>query len=109
MIEMKKVYYEEVRRILGENVPDCEVRVFGSRYLGTSKAYSDLDLAVAGMERIDEKKMDKMKDEFAESDIPFRVDILDLSAVSSEFRKVIENGYEIIQHPAPKFVILNNR
>jgi hypothetical protein len=53
--------------------------------------------------------MDKMRDEFAESDIPFRVDILDLNAVSSEFRKIIENGYEVIQRPIQKTAPSNNR
>jgi len=30
------------------------------------------------------------------SDLPFRVDILDWNAISPEFKKVIEQGYEVI-------------
>ncbi len=29
MIDVEEKYLAEIRRILGEHVPDCEVRVFG--------------------------------------------------------------------------------
>ena len=102
MIELNKGYYPEILGILKKNVPQCEVLAFGSRYYGTEKDYSDLDLAIVGEEPAGDLVIDRMRDEFAESDIPFRVDILNLNTVSPEFRKIIEKGYKVIQMPAAK-------
>ncbi|MDI6780950.1 MAG: hypothetical protein QME49_02395 [bacterium] len=33
---------------------------------------------------------------FSESDLPFRVDVLDWHVISPEFKGVIEAGYEVI-------------
>jgi predicted nucleotidyltransferase len=82
--------------ILKRCVPHCEVRAFGSRYNGTSKEYSDLDLAIIGEDELDWQVIANLKDEFEESDLPFRVEVLDWHTVSPEFRKVIEMGYEVV-------------
>ncbi|MCD6310901.1 MAG: hypothetical protein J7M11_00360 [Elusimicrobia bacterium] len=46
-------------------------------------------------------KLDKifyaLKEDFEESDLPFRVDVLDWNRISDEFKKVISKQYEIIQ------------
>ena len=38
-----------------------------------------------------------LKEAFEESELPFRVDVLDWQATSPQFRKVIEKQYEILQ------------
>ncbi len=86
-----------VQDILKKYVPDCEVRVFGSRYKWTAKDYSDLDLAIVGNGSLDKKLFYDMKDAFEESDLPFRVDLLDWNGISREFQEVIERGYEVVQ------------
>ncbi|MDO8686348.1 MAG: hypothetical protein Q7J78_06740 [Clostridiales bacterium] len=40
--------------------------------------------------------MANIKEAFEESDLPFRVDVLERNAISPEFQKVIEQGYEVI-------------
>jgi Predicted nucleotidyltransferases len=89
---------EIVEDILRECVPDCEVRVFGSRYKRTHKAYSDLDLAIVdrGGGKLSFRKLGELKDAFEESDLPFRVDVVDYNAVSDAFRKIIDAGYETL-------------
>ena len=73
------------------------MRVFGSRINGTAKPYSDLDLAVVGQKALDWRILAKLKEAFQESELPFRVDLLDWNAISDEFRNVIEkSGYEVI-------------
>ena len=47
-IDLSPAHLAIVERILGEHVPDYEVRAFGSRAAWTAKDYSDLDLAVVG-------------------------------------------------------------
>ncbi len=86
-----------IKEILQKYVPCCQVRVFGSRYKGALKAYSDLDLAIVGDTRLDWRVIENAKEAFSESDLPFRVDVLDWHAISSEFKAVIESGYAVIQ------------
>ncbi len=85
-----------IKEILQRHVPDCQVRVFGSRYKGTIKSYSDLDLAIVSHTRLDWQVIEHVKEAFSESDLPFRVDVLDWHAISPEFKGVIESGYEVI-------------
>ena len=97
MIDVSPYQLELIEKMLQKHVPDCEVRAFGSRVTWTAKDYSDLDLAIVGKEKLAAKILHALKDDFKESDLPFRVDALDWSAISKEFRKVIEKKYEVIQ------------
>jgi uncharacterized protein len=79
-----------------KHVPECEVRAFGSRVNGAAKNYSDLDLAVVGSGKLSDDTLRRLKEAFEESDLPFRVDVLDWHATSPSFQKVIEEQYEVI-------------
>ncbi|MGO9269114.1 MAG: nucleotidyltransferase family protein [Terriglobia bacterium] len=96
MIILAPHHLETIRRILGEYVPECEVRAFGSRVNGSVKNYSDLDLAVVGSAKLSDDTLRRLKEAFEESDLPFRVDVLDWHATSSSFQKVIEEQYEVV-------------
>jgi type I restriction enzyme S subunit len=71
-------------------VPDREVWAFGSRANGTAKAYSDLDLAVITDTPLSLDVSGALREDFAESDLPWRVDIVDWATTSETFRKIIE-------------------
>lgn len=86
--------------ILAAHAPGVEVRAFGSRVVGTPKDYSDLDLALVGAAKLGPTVMESLREAFEESDIPFRVDLLDWHAISKEFQEVVLKKYEII--PPPK-------
>ena len=97
MIDVSPNHIETVLGILARHVPECEARIFGSRFSGTAKRYSDLDIALVGREKLDWRVMAAIKEEFQESELPFRVDILDWNNTSAEFRKVIEeSGYKVM-------------
>ena len=96
MIDLDAKYLDEIKRILAEKVPDCEVRVFGSRIEGNAKKFSDLDLVLIGNEKLDWRKIESLKDAFSSSDIPIIIDVIDFNAISEEFKAIIENNYEII-------------
>jgi predicted nucleotidyltransferase len=85
-----------VQNILREHAADCEVRAFGSRYKWTAKKYSDLDIAIVGKSKLSLARTGALRDAFEESDLPFRVDILDWHSISKEFQAIINNGYEVI-------------
>lgn len=97
MIDVSPRQLEIIKKILLKCVPECEVRVFGSRATWTAKDYSDLDLVVVGKEKLPDKIFYSIKEDFKESELPFRVDVLDWHRISSGFKTNIEKQYEIIQ------------
>jgi type I restriction enzyme S subunit len=102
MIDLNPTYLETIKGILARHVPECEVRAFGSRVTWTAKDYSDLDLAVVGAHALNSDTLRGLRDAFEESDLPFRVDVVDWHAIGPAFRKVIEKQYEVVQNARRK-------
>ncbi|MGL4942011.1 MAG: nucleotidyltransferase family protein [Thermoguttaceae bacterium] len=96
MIAVSPFEFELITAILGQHVPIGEVRAFGSRYKRTHRNYSDLDLAIDTGEKIPLPQMYGLKDAFEESDLPFRIDVLDYRSISPEFRAIVDNGFDVI-------------
>jgi len=96
MLDILPEHLDIVKTILSAFVPDCEVRAFGSRCNGTARKYSDLDLCICGSEKLDWKLFADIKDALMESDLPFRVDLLDYHIVPEHFRDKINNGEVIL-------------
>jgi type I restriction enzyme S subunit len=69
---------------------------FGSRARGTAKPYSDLDLAIVSDTAIPIGLMAALTDAFSESDLRFKVDVVDWATTSSEFRKIIERDAVVL-------------
>lgn len=100
MIDLSVSELELVKQLLRQHVPVCEVRAFGSRVNGCAKPYSDLDLVIFGTEKLSPDLLSDLKEAFVESDLPFRVDLLDWTQLSTEFRAVINRNYVILQEQA---------
>jgi predicted nucleotidyltransferase len=96
MLDLSPEQLAEVRRILLLHVPGRTVRAFGSRVQGNAKPFSDLDLAVMGETPLDFRQLAELKDAFAESNLPFRVDVVDWEATKEAFRRIIEETYEVV-------------
>jgi uncharacterized protein len=97
MIDLEEKYLVEIRRILGEKAPDCEIWAYGSRIEGNADKYSDFDIVLIGSEKLDWRKVESLKDAFAASDLPMIVDVIDWNNISDEFKAVIKKKYEVIQ------------
>jgi predicted nucleotidyltransferase len=80
--------------IISSVAPDCDVFAFGSRLLGTHGNSSDLDLAFAlpGGAKLPLSRICEIEDAFSESDLVFRVDVLDYNGVEQYFREIIDAG-----------------
>jgi predicted nucleotidyltransferase len=80
-----------VRDILRAHLPEsAEVWVFGSRATGRARAYSDLDLAINAGRRLTLDECAILAEAFSDSDLPYRVDIVDWRAIDERFRRLIE-------------------
>ncbi len=100
-IDLRDDHLKIVSALLVEHVPECEVRAFGSRATWTAKEFSDLDLAVVGEGKLEKKRIFRLEEAFEESDLPFRVDVLDWHAINPKFRSVIEKKYVVLKKPNP--------
>jgi predicted nucleotidyltransferase len=97
MIDVPQHHLETIKSILAALVPGKEVRAFGSRVGGIAKTTSDLDIAVVGEGKLNRRTKMLLREAFEESNLPFRVDVLDYNAISAEFRTIVEGRYEVIQ------------
>ena len=88
-LELGETELATVKAILAMHVPDAEVWVFGSRATGQSKKYSDLDLCIKANHSLGLDVMSALAEDFSESDLPWKVDIVDWWCVSDEFRAII--------------------
>jgi predicted nucleotidyltransferase len=87
--------------ILQRHVPDRTVRAFGSRVKGQAKPFSDLDLAVMGDEPLSLDTLAALNEALAESDLPWKVDVLDWARTSESFRQIIAARHVVVQQGSP--------
>ncbi len=100
MINLAPDQLAEVRAILARHLPaGCGVLVFGSRVTADIKAYSDLDLALVSSGPLGLDCIGRVREAFADSSLPIRVDILDWQQMPPSFRKVIADQHEVLITP----------
>jgi len=96
-IDVPSNLWEMVRDILQKHIPQYTVWAFGSRAKWTAKPYSDLDLAIITDKPLPLSTSAALKEDFSESNLPWRVDIIDWATTSAEFREVIEKDKVVMQ------------
>lgn len=96
-IDVKPIELDIVREVLARHVPEREVRAFGSRVSGPTKKFSDLDLAVMGESPVLSSVLADMEEDFRESDLPFKVDMVDWATTNENFRRIIEREHVMVQ------------
>ncbi|MDI9408460.1 MAG: nucleotidyltransferase domain-containing protein [Candidatus Pacebacteria bacterium] len=78
-----------VRAILQKLIPEIPVFVVGSRVRGFAKHYSDLDLLIDNPEELPLRHLCDLQDEFGESDLPWKVDLVQMPLLSDEYYKTM--------------------
>ena len=86
MIEIQEKYLKIIKSILGKY--SYTFYVYGSRVKKKARKNSDLDLCYK--ENIPSKVISDIKEQFEESDIPFKVDIVSWKNMNTTFQKLIE-------------------
>lgn len=95
-IDISEVQWSIVRDILRRNLPNCEVWAFGSRAKRTAKPYSDLDLVLVTHTPLPLALSAKLAEDFSESDLPWKVDVVDWAATGDDFRQVIRRAKVVL-------------
>lgn len=86
-----------VRDILQRHLPTRRVIAFGSRTTGRSKPFSDLDLAILGEVAVPSAILAALADDFDESSLPFKVDVVDWATTAPSFRTIIARDAVTLQ------------
>ena len=89
-MEDKNIHLETLKNIVGGFIKDDGVKVylFGSRARGDYSPASDVDIGIMHGPGFDKKKLALMREYIEESNIPYKVEIVDLSETSEEFRNI---------------------
>jgi len=92
MIHIQKKEMQVILNILDKYAQDCEVLVFGSRLTGNHNPFSDLDLAFICKNKLGLDRTSNLEYEFSESDLPYRVDIVNYKRASKKFQQIIDSN-----------------
>jgi uncharacterized protein len=89
-VDLPEDHCRLVRGILAAHLPeDSTAWVFGSRATGLARSLSDLDLAIDAGRRLSLDEIAGLVDAFAESDLPYKVDVVDWHGIDERFRQMI--------------------
>jgi type I restriction enzyme S subunit len=99
LLDVRPDHLRIVQAILQKHVPQHVVWAFGSRAKWTAKEYSDLDLCVVTDKPLDFSVLGGMAEDFSDSDLPWKVDVVDWATTSESFRKIIERDKVVVQKP----------
>ena len=81
------------------HIPKATVWAFGSRIKWSHRPESDLDLAVHCDKETARKDIPKLNDVLQESDLPFKVQILDFNRLPGNMQENIKKNYLVLYHP----------
>lgn len=96
-MDLQPEHWAIVRDMLRKHVPQYEVWAFGSRVQGRAKKFSDLDLAIITDKPLPLDTYAALCDELSESDLPWKVDLLDWSTTSESFKRIVEQAKVVLQ------------
>lgn len=65
-----------------------KVFIFGSNATGQSRRYSDIDIGIESVKKISWSKISLLEEALSESDLPYKVEIVDFNEVSESFKQV---------------------
>lgn len=86
---VKNKYLEKLKKVVSLFLKDEDVKVvlFGSRARGDAELTSDIDLGIIPGKTFDRGKLILLREYVDELNIPYKVEIVDFSTVSVEFKK----------------------
>jgi len=91
---MEKEYLQQLKKLVLASLEGEKVKVvlFGSRGRREHHRTSDVDIGLIPYANLDQKKVLLLKDKVEELNIPYKVEIVDFSQVSPDFKKEAMKG-----------------
>ena len=91
-LDIRPDHLQLVLGILNTHIPGYQVFAFGSRVKGSAKTTSDLDLCIKGNDHTSLEVLANIRYDFSESNLPYKVDVVDWFAIEPGFRDVITDS-----------------
>ncbi len=84
-------YLDQIEKIILSRVKNLPVKVylFGSRAHGSGRATSDVDVAILPVGKVPANLISELRYTFEESNIPYKVDLIDLATTDEDFRQEV--------------------
>jgi uncharacterized protein len=82
----RRLVLDVLRAILPQST---KAWVFGSRTTGRARRYSDLDLTFDAGRRLTLDEIARLTEAFSDSDLPYRVDLVDWHDIDDRWRQII--------------------
>jgi predicted nucleotidyltransferase len=103
-LDLRPEWLELIRRLIAVHLPDAEVIAYGSRVNGTAHGGSDLDLVARNPHdpQLLFRNLGRLREAFAESNLPILVDIQDWARIPDSFREEIERTGVVVFLQAEK-------
>ncbi|MBK7843532.1 MAG: nucleotidyltransferase domain-containing protein [Bdellovibrionales bacterium] len=95
IVGLKNEEWSFIERNLERFLPKgSTVYLFGSRYRGDHKLYSDLDMSIHTQKeaKLNRAWLGALEDIFADSDIPYKIDLSDFDSLDEKFQEHIRNN-----------------
>ena len=96
-LDVRPDHLEWVQTLLKRIIPTATVWAFGSRAQGTARTTSDLDLCVDNHQALSFEILAALRDAFAESNLPYKVDVVDWHSMDPAFQALIQKKRVVIQ------------
>jgi len=95
-IDVRADHLTMIQGILKQFVPGCRVVTFGSRVTNTASDASDLDLCIIDNKSVSFETLAHLRDAFSESNLPYKVDVIDWSTIAPDFKEIVlQNCFDI--------------
>ena len=90
-LSIEKKYLSIVKEVVITFLNDEKVKIilFGSRARGDNQRCSDVDIGIIPVGKFNEDRITLLKEKVEDLNIPYKVEIVNLSEVSGEFKREV--------------------
>jgi predicted nucleotidyltransferase len=90
-MNLEEKFISLIKICVRKNFPEAKIFIFGSRAKETNRKFSDIDIAIKDS-KINSQKLAKTRFELEESDLPYKVDLVDYNELD---KKILEKAIEL--------------
>ncbi|MFA7331758.1 MAG: nucleotidyltransferase domain-containing protein [Candidatus Delongbacteria bacterium] len=98
-LELPAAWRDQVLGILAAQCPELEVWCHGSRVQGRAREWSDLDLVLVSDQPINPAHLNALREAFACSNLPIRIDVADLRALPITLQQGVREAHVVLWNP----------
>ncbi len=98
-LDLPSEWREQILGILAAICPELEVWCHGSRVQGRARKWSDLDVVMVSDHAIHPARLNDLREAFALSDVPIRIDVADLHTLPTTLQRAIQDEHVVLWIP----------